>query len=57
MTLSEDIKPQVKIDMKIKLFIWYGNIYIYCHVLVNRHGVWIDNWIYWALITRNYEYI
>jgi hypothetical protein len=21
----------------------------YCDVLVNRHGIWIGNWIYWAL--------
>jgi hypothetical protein len=27
----------------------------YCHVLVTRHGVWIDKWIYWMLITRNYK--
>lgn len=25
-----------------------------CHMLVTRHGVWIDNFIYWELITRNY---
>jgi hypothetical protein len=23
------------------------------HALVNTHKVWIANWIYWALITRN----
>jgi hypothetical protein len=28
---------------------------IYCHVLVTRHRVWIDNWIYWTIITRNYK--
>jgi hypothetical protein len=22
---------------------------------VTRHGVWIGNWIYWTLITRNYS--
>jgi hypothetical protein len=25
----------------------------YCHLLVTIHGVWIDNWIYWTLITSN----
>jgi hypothetical protein len=25
------------------------------HVLVTRHGVWIDNWIYWTLIVCNYK--
>jgi hypothetical protein len=29
----------------------------YCHVLVTRHVVWIDNWIYWTLITCNYNII
>jgi hypothetical protein len=28
---------------------------LYCHMLVTRHGVSIDNWIYWTLITRNYK--
>jgi hypothetical protein len=23
---------------------------------VTRHGVWLGNWIYWTLITRNYNY-
>jgi hypothetical protein len=27
----------------------------HCHVLVTRHAVSIDNWIYWTLITRNYN--
>jgi hypothetical protein len=25
-------------------------------ILVTRHGVWVDNWIYWNLTTRNYKY-
>jgi hypothetical protein len=25
------------------------------HMLVIRRGVWIDNWIFWTLITRNYR--
>jgi hypothetical protein len=25
------------------------------HVLVTRDWVWIDNWVYWTLITRNYK--
>jgi hypothetical protein len=24
-------------------------------MLVTRHGVWIGNWIYWSLITRNFR--
>jgi hypothetical protein len=31
------------------------NFVLYCHVLVTRHRVWIGNWIYWTLITRNYK--
>jgi hypothetical protein len=27
----------------------------YCNVLVTRHKVWIDNWIYWTLITSYYK--
>jgi hypothetical protein len=27
----------------------------YCHVLVTKHRVWIGNWIYWNLRTRNYK--
>jgi hypothetical protein len=23
--------------------------------IVTRHGVWIGNWIYWTLRTRNYK--
>jgi hypothetical protein len=34
---------------------WEDNVKMYCHVLVTRHGVWIGNWIYWTLITRNYR--
>jgi hypothetical protein len=26
----------------------------YCHVLVTRQGVWIDNWIYWSVSRVNY---
>jgi hypothetical protein len=29
--------------------------HLYCHLLVTRRGVWIDNWIYRTLITRNYK--
>jgi hypothetical protein len=26
-----------------------------CLMLVARHEVWIDNWIYWMLLTHNYN--
>jgi hypothetical protein len=28
----------------------------YCHVLVIRHGVWIDNWIYRKLMSQCFVY-
>jgi hypothetical protein len=31
------------------------SLYLYCHMFVTRHGVWIDNWIYWRPITYNYK--
>jgi hypothetical protein len=33
----------------------FSFIAIYCHVLVTRYGVWIDNCIYGTLITLNYK--
>jgi hypothetical protein len=27
----------------------------YCHAIVTRHVVWVDNWNYWTLITCNYS--
>jgi hypothetical protein len=32
-------------------------IYVYCHVLVIIHGVWIDNLVFWTLITPNYRIV
>jgi hypothetical protein len=29
----------------------------YCHMSVTRHGIWIDNWIYWTLTTHNYKWL
>jgi hypothetical protein len=27
----------------------------YCHMLVTRHGIWINKWIQWTPTTRNYK--
>jgi hypothetical protein len=35
----------------------YVIIHQYCHVLMTRHGIWIDNWIHWLLITRNFKWL
>jgi hypothetical protein len=39
--------------LRQKLFFHFSE-YNYCHVLVIRQRVWIGNWIYWKLVTRNY---
>lgn len=25
----------------------------YCHVVVTKHGICVDNWIYWTPLSRN----
>jgi hypothetical protein len=32
----------------------YLRVYVYCHMLVTRHGVCIDYSIYWTLVIRDY---
>jgi hypothetical protein len=32
-------------------------IYTYVHVLMTKHGLWIDNYIYLTLKTRNYKWL
>jgi hypothetical protein len=31
-----------------------SRLFKYCHVLVTTYRVWIECWIYWTLITRDY---
>jgi hypothetical protein len=53
--LMAEMKNYISIDGKLKFFIGVTLTLSYCHVLVNRHGVSIGNWVYWTLITHSYR--
>jgi hypothetical protein len=46
----------ITVRIEIFSFCFVLVLWIYCHDLVIRQGVWIDYWMYWTLVTtRNYD--
>jgi hypothetical protein len=64
MEAATDIRNLPDLSCSLLSHVWPGEghatpcslVHTYCHVvIVTRDGVWIGDWIYWTLNTRNYK--